>query len=48
LALCAIGSVRWKDTTGRYDTYLYRCMAGEPEGSFNWHVPSEDNTEHKY
>ena len=36
LALCAIGSVRWKDATGRYDTYFHRCVVHEQNGTFNW------------
>jgi hypothetical protein len=45
--LCAIGSVWWKDTTGGYDTRLFRCMFVQLDHSFNWETLPEDNTEHR-
>jgi hypothetical protein len=47
--MCAIGSVRWKDTTGRYDTFLFTCMfQNSDKTTFNWAVMPENNSEHKY
>jgi len=44
--LCAIGSVKWKDATGNFETYLFRCMWVQSDHSFNWQLLPEDNTEH--
>lgn len=46
--LCGVGSVIWSDPSGTYETYMYRCMFVQPDGTFNWNVEAEDNTEHEY
>ncbi len=46
--LCAVGTVIWSDSSGTYETYLYRCMFVQPDKTFNWNLQDEDNSEHPY
>jgi len=46
--LCAVGSVIWTDPSGTYETFMYRCMFAQPDGTFNWNLQAEDNTEQVY
>jgi hypothetical protein len=46
--LCAVGTAIWTDSTGTYETYLYRCLFVQADGSFNWGLQAEDNTERPY
>lgn len=47
LCLCGIGSVRWFDTTGEYETHFAQCLRVEPDHAFNWHTLEENNNEVK-
>lgn len=44
-ALCVIGALRWKDTTGAFETHIARCYTAEKGAAFQWHILSEDNRE---
>jgi hypothetical protein len=49
-ALCVLGIVSWKDSTGKYETDLAQCFTAEtpqPDAGFNWHILEENDAEHK-
>jgi hypothetical protein len=49
-ALCALGKVGWKDSTGEYETDVAQCFVAEtpqPDAGFNWHILKENDAEHK-
>jgi hypothetical protein len=45
--LCAIGKLRWRDNSGKYETRCLMCAERELDGNFSWAVGSENNAERK-
>jgi len=47
LRLCAFGAVKWKDSTGQYETDYGQCALQEGDGTVNWHSIPQNNAESK-